>query len=104
VTVVAVQSPSSADLGAQAIVEADGEMHGWIGGEAALQSMTSAVPRRLRIGRSRDEGEDIDVRPMACASGGEVELFIQPVCITPQLRIYLDIATRMGQRALEHVR
>jgi xanthine dehydrogenase accessory factor len=96
ITVVAVQSPSSAYVGAQAIVEADGEMHGWIGGgcvqgvarEAALQALARALPRRLRIGRSGDAGEDIDVRPMACASGGEVELFIQPLAVTPRLRIY----------------
>lgn len=36
----------------------------------------------------RDESEDIDVRPLPCASAGEVELFIQPVAITPRLRIY----------------
>lgn len=96
ITVVAVQSPSSAYVGAQAIVEADGEMHGWVGGgcvqgaarSAALRSLASATPRRLRLSNSADATDTIDVRPMACASGGEVELFIQPAAIAPRLRIY----------------
>lgn len=96
ITVVAVQNPSSAYVGAQAIVEADGEMHGWVGGgcvqgaarSAALRALASATPRRLRLSNSGDSSDTIDVRPMACASGGEVELFIQPAAIAPRLRIY----------------
>lgn len=96
ITVVAVQSPSSAYVGAQAIVEADGEMHGWIGGgcvqgaarSAALRSLASATPQRLRLSNSASASESVDVRPMACASGGEVELFIQPAAVAPRLRIY----------------
>ena len=96
VTVVSVRSPSSAYLGAQAIVEANGHMHGWIGGgcvqgaarEAALSSLATATPRRLQLSNSADPIEAVDVRPMACASGGEVELFIQPAAVAPRLRIY----------------
>ena len=96
VTVVSVRSPSSAYLGAQAIVEANGQMHGWIGGgcvqgaarEAALSSLATATPRRLQLSNSADPSEAVDVRPMTCASGGEVELFIQPAAVAPRLRIY----------------
>ncbi|HEY0340981.1 MAG TPA: XdhC family protein, partial [Steroidobacteraceae bacterium] len=35
-----------------------------------------------------DPSESIDVRPMACASNGEVDLFIHPVAVAPRLRIY----------------
>lgn len=96
ITVVAVKSPSSAYVGAQAIVTSDGQLHGWIGGgcvqgtarAAALGSLTSMAPQRLRLSNSSDSGEDPDVRPMNCPSNGEIELFIQPVAVTPRLRIY----------------
>jgi len=96
ITVVSVTNPSSSYVGAQAIVRADGALCGWIGGgcvqsaarAAALGSLTSAIPQKLRLSNMKDPGETIDVRPMACASNGEVELFIQPVAVAPCLRIY----------------
>jgi xanthine dehydrogenase accessory factor len=96
ITVVGVKSPSSAYVGAQAIVTSDGQLHGWIGGgciqstarAAALGSLTSMTPQRLRLSNSSDSSEDPDVRPMNCPSNGEIELFIQPVAATPRLRIY----------------
>ena len=96
ITVVGVKSPSSAYVGAQAIVTSDGQLHGWIGGgcvqstarAAALGSLTSMAPQRLRLSNSNDSSEDPDVRPMNCPSNGEIELFIQPVAVRPRLRIY----------------
>jgi xanthine dehydrogenase accessory factor len=96
ITVVGVKSPSSAYVGAQAIVTPDGQLHGWIGGgcvqsaarAAALGSLTSMAPQRLRLSNSSDSSEDPDVRPMNCPSNGEIELFIQPVAVRPRLRIY----------------
>ncbi len=96
ITVISVTSPSSSYVGAQAIVKSDGELSGWIGGgcvqsaarAAALRSIASAVPQRLRLSNTKDPSEAIDVRPMACASNGEVELFIQPAAVAPRLRIY----------------
>lgn len=96
ITVISVTSPSSAYVGAQAIVRSDGDLSGWIGGgcvqsaarAAALRSIASAVPQRLRLSNTKDPSESIDVRPMACASNGEVELFIHPVAVAPRLRIY----------------
>jgi len=96
ITVISVTSPSSSYVGAQAIVRSDGEISGWIGGgcvqsaarAAALRSIESAVPQRLRLSNTKDPSEAIDVRPMACASNGEVELFIQPAAVSPRLRIY----------------
>ncbi len=96
ITVISVNGPSSSYVGAQAIVKADGEINGWIGGgcvqsaarAAALRSLASAVPQRLRLSNTQDPSEAVDVRPMACASNGEVELFIQPTAIAPRLRIY----------------
>jgi xanthine dehydrogenase accessory factor len=96
ITVIAVNGPSSSYVGAQAIVKPDGGMTGWIGGgcvqsaarTAALRAITSATPQRLRLSNTRDSSEAVDVRPMACASNGEVELFIQPAAVAPRLRIY----------------
>jgi xanthine dehydrogenase accessory factor len=96
ITVISVTSPSSSYVGAQAIVRSDGELSGWIGGgcvqsaarAAALRSIASAVPQRLRLSNTKDPSEAIDIRPMACASNGEVELFIQPAAVSPRLRIY----------------
>ena len=96
ITVIAVNGPSSSYVGAQAIVKPDGGMTGWIGGgcvqsaarAAALRSITSATPQRLRLSNTKDPGDAVDVRPMACASNGEVELFIQPTAVAPRLRIY----------------
>jgi xanthine dehydrogenase accessory factor len=96
ITVISVTSPSSSYVGAQAIVRADGELSGWIGGgcvqsaarAAALRSIASAIPQRLRLSNTKDPSEAVDVRPMACASNGEVELFIQPAAVAPRLRIY----------------
>jgi xanthine dehydrogenase accessory factor len=96
ITVVSVTSPSSSYVGAQAIVTADGGISGWIGGgcvqsaakAAALAALASATPQKLRLSNIKDASEAIDVRPMACASNGEVELFIQPVAVAARLRIY----------------
>lgn len=96
ITVIGVTNPSSAYVGAQAIVKANGEINGWVGGgcvqsaarAAALRSIASAVPQRLRLSNSKDPSEAIDVRPIACASNGEVELFIQPAAVAPRLRIH----------------
>ena len=96
VTVIGVKGPSSSYVGAQAVVKADGELAGWIGGgcvqsiarSAALRSIATAAPQRLRLSNSKDASEAVDVRPMNCASNGEVELFIQPAAVAPQLRIH----------------
>jgi xanthine dehydrogenase accessory factor len=96
ITVISVTNPSSSYVGAQAIVTADGGISGWIGGgcvqsaarAAALGSLAAATPQRLRLSNTKDPGDVADIRPMACASNGEVELFIQPVTVAPRLRIY----------------
>lgn len=112
ITVIAVTSPSSSYVGAQAIVKADGAITGWIGGgcvqgsarAAALRCIATAAPQRLRLSNTQDPSEAVDVRPMNCASNGEVELFIQPVAVAPRLRIYGNtpiarIAARLAREA-----
>lgn len=87
VTVVRAVAPTSAYVGAQAIVLADGTLHGWIGGgcakgvvvDAARTAVEKGEPKLVRI--SNDQllpEENVEQYAMACASNGTIELFIQP--------------------------
>jgi xanthine dehydrogenase accessory factor len=87
VTVVRAVAPTSAYLGAQAIVLADGTLHGWIGGGcakgvvvgAAQDAIARGEPKLVRISNDRLQSEeDIEQHSMSCASNGTIELFIQP--------------------------
>jgi xanthine dehydrogenase accessory factor len=87
VTVVRAVAPTSAYLGAQAIVRPDGTLHGWIGGGCAKEVVIAAAqgaiargePKLVRISNDRLQGEDdVEQHTMGCASNGTVELFIQP--------------------------
>jgi xanthine dehydrogenase accessory factor len=87
VTVVRAIAPTSAYLGAQAIVLPDGTLHGWIGGGCAKSVVISAAqsaiengePKLVRISNDRIyPEEDVEHYTMSCASNGSIELFIQP--------------------------
>jgi len=94
VTVVRAVAPTSAYLGAQAIVLADGTLHGWIGGgcakgvviSAAQSAIENGEPKLVRI--SNDHiypEEDVEHYAMACSSNGSIELFIQPYSVRSAL-------------------
>ncbi|MEO8954135.1 MAG: XdhC family protein [Ktedonobacteraceae bacterium] len=97
-TVVWCERPTSAKPGAQAIIQADGQITGWIGGsctqgvvlrEAArlLREGGEPEPYLMRIGAS-DMGvarSDVRVFPMACASGGAVDIYMEPHLPQPRL-------------------
>ncbi len=87
VTVVRAIAPTSAYIGAQAIVLADGTLHGWIGGGcakdvvigAAQSAIGTGEPKLVRISNDRiQDTDDIEQHAMSCASNGTIELFIQP--------------------------
>ncbi|MGO9513172.1 MAG: XdhC family protein [Steroidobacteraceae bacterium] len=87
VTVVRAVAPTSAYPGAQAIILADGRLHGWIGGGCARDLVIGAAkcaiekgePKLVRISNEQIyAGEDVEHYAMSCASNGSVELFIQP--------------------------
>jgi xanthine dehydrogenase accessory factor len=87
VTVVRAVAPTSAYPGAQAIVLADGTLHGWIGGgcardlviDAAKAAVRKGEPKLVRISNEKIYAEeDVEHYRMSCASNGSVELFIQP--------------------------
>lgn len=94
VTVVRTVAPTSAFVGAQAIVAADGQLHGWIGGgcakgvviAAASKTLASGLPKLVRISNEQSvEDEGVEQHAMRCASNGTIELFIQPFSERPGL-------------------
>jgi len=96
-TVVWRQGPSSGQLGSRAIITADGEVHGWIGGACAepvvireaRQVISDGEPRLLLLGTPDQFGETVPegmtVVPIACQSEGALEVFIEPVQPAPRL-------------------
>lgn len=100
-TVVWCERPTSAKPGARAIVRADGQMTGWIGGscaqpvvlrEAARLLREGGEPYLLRLGVSETETVRGDLRtfPMSCASGGVLDIYMEPHFPQPQLLLIGD--------------
>jgi xanthine dehydrogenase accessory factor len=97
VTVVRCESPTSAKPGAKAIVDAEGNIEGWIGGGCAQPAVIDTVRKALKDGQARlirvsptrdgavEEGV-IDFG-MTCHSGGTLDIFIDPVIARPALLI-----------------
>src|SRR5262245_53127760 len=98
-TVVWRQSPSSGQPGSRAIVTANGELIGWIGGACAepvvLREAQRVIrdrePRLLLLGSPHQFGtavpDGMTVIPIACQSEGAMEVYIEPVVPTPQLLV-----------------
>src|SRR5579863_1489059 len=100
-TVVWCERPTSAKPGAQAIIQENGQITGWIGGscaqpvvlrEAARVLREGSEPFLLRLGSS-DTGivhDNVRVFPMTCASGGVLDIYMEPHLIPPQLLLIGD--------------
>ena len=96
-TVVWRQGPSSSQQGARAIITADGELHGWIGGACAEPTVireaqrviADGTPRLLLLGSPDQFGaavpEGMTVVPISCQSEGALEVYIEPVVHAPHL-------------------
>jgi xanthine dehydrogenase accessory factor len=90
--------PSSGKPGDKAIITADGHIHGWIGGgctqgivlKEALLSMQEGKPRHISITPSGNKNEEIYTKSysMTCQSGGEVDVFIEPVLPKPTIHLF----------------
>ncbi|WP_233870253.1 XdhC family protein [Paraburkholderia adhaesiva] len=118
VTVIRAAPPTSTHVGAQALVEADGALHGWVGGgcsqaiviEAARQSIRTGQPRRVRISNEPTAADaEVEAHAMPCASNGALELFIQPTLPAPLAVVFgatpaaheaCVLARRVGFRAI----
>jgi xanthine dehydrogenase accessory factor len=119
-TVVWRQGPSSGQQGARAIVTADGQLRGWIGGACAeptvireaQRAIADHEPRLLLLGTPEQFGaavpEGMTVIPIACQSEGALEVYVEPVVPVPHLVIVgrspmahtlADLGTALGWRA-----
>jgi xanthine dehydrogenase accessory factor len=100
-TVVWCERPTSAKPGAQAIIQADGTMTGWIGGscaqpvvlrEAMRVLREGSDPYLLRLGAPEVEimRRDVRVFPMSCTSGGVLDIYMEPHLPQPRLVLIGD--------------
>ncbi len=101
-TVVWRQGPSSSQSGSRAIITAEGELHGWIGGACAepvvireaQRVMAQGTAKLLLLGTPEQFGaavpDGMTVVPISCQSEGAIEVYIEPVLPTPHLVIIGD--------------
>jgi xanthine dehydrogenase accessory factor len=118
-TVVWRQAPSSGHQGARAIITADGQMHGWIGGACAepvvireaQRAIEDRSPRLVLLGAADQFGDIPDGMmfvQMSCQSEGALQLYIEPVLPSPHLVVVgrspmaatlVELASGVGWRA-----
>ena len=97
-TVVRAERPTSAKPGATAIITAEGQLTGWIGGSCAqptviresLRVLQDGQPVLLRMGppdRLGGSGQAPGVieRAMTCISGGTLDIYLEPHLAQPLL-------------------
>ena len=101
-TVVWRQGPSSSQSGSRAIITAEGELHGWIGGACAepvvireaQRVMAEGTAKLLLLGTPEQFGaavpDGMTVVPISCQSEGAIEIYIEPVLPVPHLVIVGD--------------
>ncbi|HEX4203134.1 MAG TPA: XdhC family protein [Ktedonobacteraceae bacterium] len=111
-TVVWCERPTSAKPGARAIIEADGQITGWVGGSCTQPVVVREAMRALREGDdpyllhlgTPDTGgiqRDVRVFPMTCVSGGALEVYMEPHLPQPLLVLIGDspVVAALGQLA-----
>lgn len=97
-TVVWCERPTSAKPGAQALIQEDGQITGWVGGsctqpvvlrEARRILREGGEPFLLRLGTSVQPGAQtppgVYAFPMTCASGGALDIYMEPHLPQPPL-------------------
>jgi xanthine dehydrogenase accessory factor len=96
-TVVWRQPPSSSQPGARAIITAEGELRGWIGGACAEPAVIREAQRVIAEGTARllllgtpeqfggSVPDGMTVIPISCQSEGALEVYIEPVLPVPHL-------------------
>src|SRR5215471_12949298 len=100
-TVVWCERPTSAKPGAQAIIQANGTITGWIGGSCAQPVVLREAlrilregddPYLLRLGAPEIgiERSGVRVFPMSCTSGGVLDIYMEPHLPQPQLLLIGD--------------
>ncbi len=100
-TVIWCERPTSAKPGAQAIIQANGQMTGWIGGSCAQPVVLREALRAMREGddpyllRLGDPEmgivrDNVRIFPMSCTSGGVLDIYMEPHLPQPQLVLMGD--------------
>ncbi len=102
-TVVWCERPTSAKPGAQALIQEDGQLRGWVGGSCTQPIVAREARRLLREGgepfllrlgvpEKVAPGEHAGVRsfPMTCASGGALDIYMEPHLQQAQLLLIGD--------------
>lgn len=95
-TVVRREPPISANVGDRAVVTAEGDIEGWIGGVAcaqravtteALDALADGQPRLVGLAPDPDavDRPGVVAHRMTCHSEGTLEVFVEPV--TPRARL-----------------
>ena len=104
-TVVRAERPTSAKVGAKAIITEDAKLDGWIGGSCAeptvkreaKKALQDGQPRLIRLcppekmGQAPQEGV-IEIT-LTCISGGTLEIYIEPQLAQPHLVVIGHLAT-----------
>jgi len=104
-TVIRAEKPTSAKMGAKAIITEDGNLSGWIGGSCAeptvrreaKKALQDGQPRLIRLcppenmGKAPQEGV-IEIA-LTCISGGTLEIYIEPQLAQPHLVVVGHLAT-----------
>lgn len=93
-TVTWRRGPSSGKGGSKALIHPDGSLEGWIGGACArptvvreaMTCLADGRPRLLLLGED-DTRENVVIVPMACASEGAMEVYLEPMLPAPDLRV-----------------
>ncbi len=99
-TVVWRQAPSSGQKGSRAIITAQGELHGWVGGACAEPVLIREAMRALEDGQAKliwlgQESEFIGMHipdgvvaiPISCQSDGALQIYIEPMQSSQQVII-----------------
>ena len=98
-TVVRVEKPASSRPGAKAIITPDGNLVGWIGGSCTEPSVKRVAASALKDGRpcllrlcppeklGGDAQEGVTEVQITCASGGTLEIYLEPYLPPPHLMV-----------------
>jgi xanthine dehydrogenase accessory factor len=104
-TVVRAEKPTSAKVGAKAIITEDGSLSGWIGGSCAEPTvkreakkvLQDGQPRLIRLCPTEKLGtapqEGVTEIALTCISGGTLEIYIEPQLAQPHLVVIGHLAT-----------
>ncbi|MGH8953081.1 MAG: XdhC family protein [Acidimicrobiia bacterium] len=111
-TVVWARGPSSGKRGSSAIIDAEGNVTGWIGGACAepvvrreaREAIGDGKPRLLFLGTPEDIREidrpDVISVPISCTSEGALEVFLEPMLPQPHI---VAVGRSPAVRTLTHL-